>query len=52
MYSLLDIVGRLLLPCSIVMVLLQSSKGGGLAGTFGGASNWALCSEPEELLIF
>lgn len=39
MYSLLMILSLLIAVLLIVIVLLQASKGGGLAGTFGGAAN-------------
>jgi preprotein translocase subunit SecG len=39
MYSLLIIIATILAILLIVVVLLQASKGGGLAGTFGGAGN-------------
>lgn len=37
MYTLLISLAVLISAILIIMVLLQSSKGGGLAGTFGGA---------------
>jgi preprotein translocase subunit SecG len=39
MYSILVIIGGLTAVLLIVVVLMQASKGGGLAGTFGGAGN-------------
>jgi preprotein translocase subunit SecG len=39
MYTLLTIVATIVSLFLVIMVLLQSSKGGGLAGTFGGAGN-------------
>lgn len=38
MYSLLVLLSAIISIFLIVMVLLQSSKGGGLAGTFGGGN--------------
>ncbi|MDR3608982.1 MAG: preprotein translocase subunit SecG [Ignavibacteriaceae bacterium] len=38
MYSLLILISALISVFLIIMVLLQSSKGGGLAGTFGGGN--------------
>lgn len=39
MYTLLMVLSLLIAIFLIVIVLLQASKGGGLAGTFGGAAN-------------
>jgi preprotein translocase subunit SecG len=38
MYSVLVLISALIAIFLIIMVLLQSSKGGGLAGTFGGGN--------------
>ena len=37
MYTLLVLLATIIAILLVVMVLLQASKGGGLAGTFGGA---------------
>jgi preprotein translocase subunit SecG len=37
MYTILTIIASIVAILLIITVLLQSSKGGGLAGTFGGA---------------
>ena len=37
MYTLLVLLATIIAILHVVMVLLQASKGGGLAGTFGGA---------------
>jgi preprotein translocase subunit SecG len=37
MYTLLVLIATIVAILLVVMVLLQASKGGGLAGTFGGA---------------
>ncbi|MGE5401404.1 MAG: preprotein translocase subunit SecG [Ignavibacteriales bacterium] len=39
MYTFLVFITVVIAIFLIIMVLLQSSKGGGLAGTFGGAGN-------------
>ncbi|MCH8941245.1 MAG: preprotein translocase subunit SecG [Bacteroidetes bacterium] len=39
MYTFLIVSASILSIILMIMVLLQSSKGGGLAGTFGGAGN-------------
>ena len=39
MYTLLALLATIIAIFLIVIVLLQSSKGGGLAGTFGGAGD-------------
>jgi len=39
MYTLLVILSTIIAILLIIIVLLQASKGGGLAGTFGGAGN-------------
>lgn len=38
MYTVLSILASIVAIMLIVIVLLQASKGGGLAGTFGGAA--------------
>jgi preprotein translocase subunit SecG len=37
MYTLLVLIATIIAILLVIMVLLQASKGGGLAGTFGGA---------------
>ncbi len=37
MYTLLVLIATIIAVLLVIMVLLQASKGGGLAGTFGGA---------------
>ncbi len=39
MYTFLMFLSIIIALLLIVMILLQASKGGGLAGTFGGAAN-------------
>ncbi|MEJ5262944.1 MAG: preprotein translocase subunit SecG [Ignavibacterium sp.] len=39
MYTLLVLLATIDAILLIIIVLLQASKGGGLAGTFGGAGN-------------
>lgn len=39
MYSVLVLIASIAAVLLIIVVLMQASKGGGLAGTFGGASN-------------
>ncbi len=39
MYSLLVLISSVIAVLLIIIVLMQASKGGGLAGTFGGAGN-------------
>lgn len=39
MYSVLVIIATIAAVLLIIVVLMQASKGGGLAGTFGGAGN-------------
>lgn len=39
MYTLLVTLATIIAVLLIIIVLLQASKGGGLAGTFGGAAN-------------
>lgn len=39
MYSILVLLASIASVLLIIVILMQASKGGGLAGTFGGASN-------------
>lgn len=39
MYSILVLLASIAAVLLIIVILMQASKGGGLAGTFGGASN-------------
>lgn len=39
MYTLLVFISVIIAGLLVIMILMQSSKGGGLAGTFGGAGN-------------
>jgi preprotein translocase subunit SecG len=39
MYTILVLLASIAAVLLIIVVLMQASKGGGLAGTFGGASN-------------
>jgi len=39
MYSILVLIASIVAVLLIIVVLMQASKGGGLSGTFGGASN-------------
>jgi preprotein translocase subunit SecG len=39
MYSILVLIASIAAVLLVIVILMQASKGGGLAGTFGGASN-------------